>query len=183
MDFKERCPHRFIQFFVGLFWAILLPAVVIVLVLNGEETKSIVIVGIFCAILECAAITLLISGIDEFRRNGKTVLRVKDDGVEIVVFFKHGRKEVRTVKFSEMRGFYYSSDGTHRNKQTGEYEIKPNASGSVRFYKNGEKNLLYCAQVYNCLPAAQAILAHLEEDQIDHASNELTKSGKHVPKD
>lgn len=109
----------------------------------------------------------------------KTALNVGEDRLQILVNGSKRKKIVYDFSYDQLEKFYFISNGSKLNKDTGKFYVKEGASGSINF--NVGKTF-YCAAVYHALPAAEYILQKLQDSQIDWTSNELEQDGTHCPK-
>lgn len=183
MKFSEHCEGRYAFLFGGLFWVAAIPAALVLFILEADGQAEVIPAYIFMPILWFAAIKIFSVGVEGIKNNGKTALVVYDDSVDILVHYKHGKNQMINFKFQDIRGFYFISHGTKYNKTTKTYEIKPNSSGSIYLALEDDSINVYSVNVYNALPAAAFIIENLDESQIDKSRNELTKDGRHTPKD
>ncbi len=181
MEFKEHCAGRWLKFFVGLFWGLLLPFAYLLMFrkLMQENIAVIVFVTFAMALLLLAAVVLLKSGIEGLLCNGKPHLTLGEDRLQILVNGSKRKKIVYDFSYDQLEKFYFISNGSKLNKDTGKFYVKEGASGSINF--NVGKTF-YCAAVYRALPAAEYILQRLQDSQIDWTSNELEQDGTHCPK-
>lgn len=183
MKFSEYCEGWYWFLLGGIFWIAAIPAALVLFILRAETQTEIIPAYIFMPILWFAAMKIFSVGVEGLRNNGKTALVLYDDSLDIIVHRKKRKDEMLNFKFEDIRGFYFVSNGTKFNKTTKQYEIKPNSSGTIYFALEDDSIDVYSASIYNALPAAEFIIANLDESQINKSRNELTKDGRHTPKD
>lgn len=171
MEFKERCGHRWIMFWIGFVWLIALPAAYYVIFsqLIQQSLGIIMVVSAAMLILEFGAGISLKNGIVGLLVNGKKHLVLDDDGLQIIVNDGKNKGKVYDISYAEIYGFYFVY---HRDSD--KLNLKENAGGLINFYKGDpEDNIFHCVDVYNALQAAKFIIAKLRPDQIDEKENEL----------
>ncbi len=181
MEFKEHCAGRWVKFFVGLFWGLLLPFAYLLMFrkLMQENIAVIVFVTFAMALLLLAAVVVFKKGKEGGVCDRKTPLKIGGERVPILVNGSKRKKIVYDFSYDQLERFYFISNGSKLNKDTGKFYVKEGASGSINF--NVGKTF-YCAAVYHALPAAEYILQKLQDSQIDWTSNELEQDGTHCPK-
>ena len=181
MEYKEYYSGRWVMFSAGLFWGLLLPFAYAIMfkALMQQSVGMIIIISACMLILEIASIRAFEAGIAGFIANGKKHLILGDDSLQIIMNIGYDKGKIYNINYANIEGFCFSSNGTKRDKISGKYYVKENASGSIHF-NVGKKD--YSAYIYNALSAAQFILEKLKDEQIDVSSNELDKEGNHMPK-
>ena len=148
--------------------------------LMKEELLNKIVVTIFMVILFLAAILLLKNGITGLITNGKNHLVLTEDNLKIIVNSGRYKGTIHSIKYAQIKGFYFISNKTAKDKTTGKYYIKEGSSGTINLYAHNE---FYCAEIYNARRAATRILSKLEKSQIDNERNELDPYGNYTPKD
>ena len=203
-EFKEKCNFRWVCFLAGLFWTIALP-VAYAFMLKQLLSQGIIItilISPLIAVLWVAAIVVAKGGLAWIIANGKKNLVLHQDYLEL--YYNYGAQKGKSIRvdYSNIKQFYFVSDGTAKDKLTGKYYVKKGASGSINFsvdfnlveqfvspkvnrimQKYHQKSYEFTASIYNALPAAEYILSQIEENQILHSHNELSKNGTYHPVD
>ncbi len=181
MEYKENCRGRWIFFFGGLFWCLIVPLAYYLAFsqLIKESIGTIIFVSIAMFALFIGALVVLLNGISMLISNGKKHLVLYDEYLQLTI--NSGKRKGKTydIDYEKITDFYFISNGTKLDKITKKYYVKENSSGIINFNVG---NQYYCAQIYNALPAAEFILKRLQDEQIDKSRNELDKNGDYSPK-
>lgn len=170
-EFKEHSKWRYCETLAGLFWILILPAIIVIIVIkavhsqfSSGEITCLVFAFIAMALLEFAAVKIFIEGLYGFYRHKKTAIIIYDDCIEFFFSSKKFKTNMRTVNYNDIRNFYVVS----------EREAKGSSFGKI-FFDIADEKKYFSATIYNAKTAAELILAKLDFEQIDHANNEVKK--------